>query len=63
MGLRLRDAIRIRWGNVAEHKGRSLLTVATIAVLFGLVLGVNFVLQGLEDTIVAASVISTEGKV
>lgn len=63
MSLRLSDAIRISWGSIGGHKVRSLLTVATIAVLFGAVLGVNFVLQGLEDTIVAASVVPTGGEV
>ncbi len=63
MKLRLSDAIRISWSNVGGHKVRSLITVATIAILFGAVLGVNFVLQGLEDTVIAASVIPTGGKV
>lgn len=62
MKLRLSDAIRISWSNVGGHKVRSLLTIATIAILFGVMLGVNFVLQGLEDTVVAASVVPTAGK-
>ncbi len=63
MKLRLSDAIRISWSSVGGHKVRSLLTIVTIAILFGVVLGVNFVLQGLEDTVVAASVVPTAGKV
>ena len=63
MKLRLSDAIRISWSSVGGHKVRSLLVAGTIAILFGVVLGVNFVLQGLEDTVVAASVVPTAGKV
>lgn len=63
MKLRLSDAIRISWSSVGGHKVRSLLVAGTIAILFGAVLGVNFVLQGLEDTVVAASVVPTAGEV
>lgn len=63
MKLKLSDAIRISWSSVGGHKVRSLLVAGTIAILFGVVLGVNFVLQGLEDTVVAASVVPTAGKV
>lgn len=63
MKLRLSDAIRISWSSIGGHKVRSLLVAGTIAILFGVVLGVNFVLQGLEDTVVAASVVPTAGKV
>lgn len=62
MGLRVTDALRLSWSNIAEHKGRSAAVVLTVAVLFGLIMGVNFVLDGLEKTLVEASVERTEGK-
>lgn len=63
MGLRLSDALRLSWANIAEYKGRSVVVVATVAILFGLVMGVNFLLRGLEVTLLDASVVKTGGKV
>ena len=63
MGLRLPDAMRLSWANIAEYKGRSVVVVATVAILFGLVMGVNFLLRGLEVTLLDASVAKTGGKV
>ena len=63
MGLRLSDALRLSWANIAEYKGRSVVVVATVAILFGLVMGVNFLLRGLEVTLFDASVAKTGGKV
>ena len=63
MGLRLPDALRLSWANIAEYKGRSVVVVATVAILFGLVMGVNFLLRGLEVTLLDASVAKTGGKV
>lgn len=63
MGLRLSDALRLSWANIAEYKGRSVVVVATVAILFGLVMGVNFLLRGLEVTLLDASVAKTGGKV
>lgn len=63
MSLKLGDAWRLSWASITGHKARSLLMVLTITILFGAVLGVSCVLQGLENTVVAASVIPTEGEV
>lgn len=63
MGLRLSDALRLSWANIAEYKVRSVVVVATVAILFGLVMGVNFLLRGLEVTLLDASVAKTGGKV
>lgn len=63
MGLRLSDALRLSWANIAEYKGRSAVVIATVAILFGLVMGVGFLLRGLEVTLLDASVAKTGGKV
>lgn len=63
MRLRLGDAWRLGWANLAGHKARSVLTILTVSILFGLILGLNLVLQGLEKTILTASVEETAGKV
>lgn len=45
------DAIKLARANLAAGKGRNLATIVVVGTLFGLVLGVNFVLQGLENTL------------
>lgn len=62
MSLKVTDALRLSWGNVIGHKGRSAAVVLTVAVLFGLIMGVNFILDGLEKTLVEVSIEKTEGK-
>ena len=61
--LRLADLGRLSWGNVTEHKKRSLLVVVTMSVLFGLLFGMNFMLAGLRDTLVGVDTQATDGKV
>ncbi len=61
MVLRFGDALRLSTANILEHKGRTAATVLTIAVLFGFLMGVNFLLNGLAGTMYDAAVEQTEG--
>ncbi len=63
MKLKFSDALRLSWSNIGEHKVRSAIVILTISIIFGLLMGINFVLRGLETTLIDASVISTKGKV
>ena len=63
MGLRFSDALRLSWSNIAQHKKRSAIIVLTISVLFGVVMGFNFMLQGLRGTILDAALQANDGKV
>ena len=63
MGLKFSDALRLSWSNIGEHKVRSAIVILTISIIFGLLMGINFVLRGLETTLIDASVIPTGGKV
>lgn len=63
MGLKFSDALRLSWSNIGEHKIRSAIVILTISIIFGLLMGINFVLRGLETTLIDASVIPTGGKV
>lgn len=60
--LKFSDALRLSWSNVAEHKGRSAIIVLTISVLFGVLMGVNFIINGLEKTLYSAALAETEGE-
>lgn len=55
----LRDALSLSWRNIAQNKGRSLIIVLTISILFGLLIGVNFVLRGLEIDLLRSSTVGT----
>lgn len=59
--LSFRDALSLSWKNINQHKGRSVIIILTIAILFGLLMGVNFVLRGLEVSALNASVTNTGG--
>lgn len=48
MSLKFSDALRLSWSNIAQHKKRSAILVVTIALLFGLVMGFNFLTSGIE---------------
>lgn len=61
--MRFSDALRLSWTNIAEHKGRSAIIVLTISVLFGVLMGVNFILRGLEVSLLETSTVKTNGKV
>lgn len=61
--MKFSDALRLSWTNIAEHKGRSAIIVLTISILFGVLMGVNFILRGLEVSLLGTATIKTDGKV
>lgn len=61
MGLRFGDALRLSFVNIAQHKGRTATTVLTISVLFGFLMGVNFLLNGVAGTLYDAATEKTQG--
>ena len=63
MGLKLSDAFRLSWSNIAGHKKRSAAIIITISILFGAIMGFNFMLQGLRETILDAALQANDGKV
>ncbi len=63
MGLKFSDALRLSWSNIGEHKKRSLIIILTISLLFGVIMGFNFMLQGLRGTILDAALQANDGKV
>lgn len=63
MGLRFSDALRLSWSNIAEHKKRSAIIVLTISLLFGVIMGFNFITSGMEKTTIAATAGQTGGEV
>lgn len=48
MGLKFSDALRLSWGNVAQYKKRSAIIILTISLLFGVIMGFNFITSGIE---------------
>ena len=62
MGLKFSDALRLSWSNIAEHKKRSVAIVLTISILFGVIMGFNFMLEGLRETILGAALQANDGK-
>lgn len=63
MGLKLSDAFRLSWSNIAEHKKRSAIIILTISLLFGVIMGFNFIASGIEETTITASAGQTGGNV
>ncbi len=63
MGLKFSDALRLSWSNIAGHKKRSAAIIITISILFGVIMGFNFMLQGLRGTILDAALQANDGKV
>ena len=63
MGLKLSDALRLSWSNIAEHKKRSVIIILTISILFGVIMGFNFIASGIEQTTISASAGQTGGDV
>ena len=61
MGLKFSDALRLSWSNIAQHKKRSAIIILTISLLFGVVMGFNFMLQGLQGTILDAALQTNDG--
>lgn len=50
MGLKFSDALRLSWSNISGHKVRSIIIILSISVLFGFIMGFNFIMNGLERT-------------
>lgn len=63
MGLKFSDALRLSWSNIAQHKKRSMAIILTISILFGVIMAFNFMLQGLQGTILDAALQANDGKV
>lgn len=63
MGLKFSDALRLSWSNIAQHKKRSVLIIATVSVLFALIIGLNLVFQGVENTILDVVIQASGGKI
>lgn len=63
MGLRFSDALRLSWSNIVEHKKRSAIIVLTISLLFGVIMGFNFITSGMEQTVISAAAGQTGGEV
>lgn len=63
MGLKFSDALRLSWGNVAQYKKRSAIIILTISLLFGVIMGFNFITSGIEETTISASAGQTGGDV
>lgn len=61
--MRISQALKLGHANVTAHKGRSLAIIITISVLFGLVMGMDFVLQGLQDSMLRYADAFSEGKI
>lgn len=61
--MRISQALKLGHTNVTAHKGRSLAIVVTISVLFSLVMGVNFILQGLQDNMLRYADAFSDGKI
>ncbi len=61
--MKLRDALNLSWSNIAQHKSRSAVLILTISILFGVVMGFNFLLEGLGQTTFDAALQASEGKI
>lgn len=63
MSLKFSDALRLSWTSISAHKVRSTLVIITISVFFILILGLNLVFQGVENTVLDAATIGSHGKI
>jgi hypothetical protein len=63
MGLKFSDTLRLSWSNIAQHKKRSVVIILTISILFGVIMGFNFLTFGVEKTMLSASAGQTGGDV
>lgn len=61
--MRLSDAWRLGYANIKTHKGRSIAAIITISILFGLVMGVNFILQGIQNSLMPYAEAVTDGTI
>ncbi len=61
MGIKFSDAAHLAAQNVVSYKLRSLAIVLTVSIIFGLIIGINFLFTGLRTTLLDASTIKTVG--
>lgn len=61
MKLKLTDAVRLASSNIWNYKLRSVAIILTISIIFGLVMGVNFLFAGMRESMLQASLINTDG--
>lgn len=61
MKLKLTDAVRLASSNIWNYKLRSVAIILTISIIFGLVMGVNFLFAGMRESMLRASLINTDG--
>lgn len=60
MSLKISDAFRLSYSNISQHKKRSAIIIFTISLLFGIVMGLCFIVSGIEKTIISASARQTK---
>lgn len=60
MSLKISDAFRLSYSNISQHKKRSAIIIFTISLLFGIVMGLGFIVSGIEKTIISASARQTK---
>lgn len=63
MSLKFSDALHLSWSNIAQYKKRSTLIILTVSILFGIVLGFSFMLEGLGETTFDAAMQASDGKI
>lgn len=63
MSFRFSDALRLSTVSIFEHKGRSAIVVLAVAVLFGVLMAANFLINGIEKTALLASQKETDGTI
>ena len=59
--MKLRDIYRLAHREYAAYKTRSVATIITVGALFGLLLGILFVMQGLENVTLRYAGEATDG--
>lgn len=60
--MKLSQAFRLGYRSIVAHKRRNLSTALIVGVLFGLLIGINFVLQGIENSLIHTANTATAGK-
>lgn len=63
MSFRFSDALRLSTVSIFQHKGRSAIVVLAVAVLFGVLMAANFLINGIEKTALLASQKETAGAI
>ena len=58
--MKLRDVGRLATANLRQSRRRSVTVILTMAVIFGLVMGVGFFVRGMRNFMIKAAVEQTE---